>query len=1071
MILATFLTFSGGTFSQSPDGTRSMVINPLVIEETVTFGTIVTRTITITNTGDGELVWNADVAYTDQPKVSAPASDANFPRGKDPASIGRAPKATSVSSGPLKELRGTTGYAFDINPGHTFFSFNTGDPSNHTVISTIDYAPSGGTFDLVYTGFMYVIDANTNRLIRVEIPSGEATDIGPCNPVSGESWTGITVDKFANEMYGISSNLTQSTLYSINAGKGTASVIGPTGIPGAIDLTIDRNMQIYSFSIVTDASYRIDWETGASTLLGSIGYDANYAQGMGYEPLSDIIYLAAFNNANGNGELRILDRETGNTTYVGDLGGEIDALAFPGARSGWLSVDKQSGILPPGATDTITAVLSNNFPLSDLIRYGTITFSSNPDLDTAVVNVTMFTEGSYYGNLAGYVTHGGTGIPNAVVTATRTNGWSRTATTNAHGRYFMGNLLPFNYYTVSVNVIGFNPISIPGPEIWPESTTNLDINLTAPVLNVTPPELVVSMAPGQIDTRWLTIANTGDGLAEIKGSAHINRKQVVPLPASSGDFPRGTSAPSIGKAPICNTNVSPKPGALTGSMAYAFDIYPGNNFFSFNPDDPSSQNIISPITILPLCGTFDAINIDFIYVIDYNTNMLEKVDVATGAVTDIGTATPYYGDQRWSGITVDKNTNIMYGISTNVTESYLYTIDMGMGAATVIGPTGIAGAIDVVIDGTGQMYSFDIITDQSFIIDKETGMSTLLGSIGYDANFAQGMGWDPLQDVVYLAAYNNTTLSGELRILDRVTGNTTLVGSMGDEIDGLAFPGGSRSWLSVDTNSFLVPAGCSVEFPVYFDAAPGYGNYSGYVAIVSDPGIDTIYIPVVLTISPYGGPTLTIDPETSAPAGPVEVWVQANEITNMGSFQFTIDYDASRLVYTGTSDWYPGIEDVFIGNPSADKLAFVWSASTAGITIPDATFFKLHFMFNGSTDPAIIKWSDDPTQREFADWDGNIFVPTYHDGFVVCWIGVPEIGALQSIRVYPNPALEVVTVKSDFAINSIEVLSYMGQRVYTGSFSGDEEVQVKVSAMPSGIYFVKVYTEQGVGMVKVTVEH
>jgi hypothetical protein len=170
------------------------------------------------------------------------------------------------------------------------------------------------------------------------------------------------------------------------------------------------------------------------------------------------------------------------------------------------------------------------------------------------------------------------------------------------------------------------------------------------------------------------------------------------------------------------------------------------------------------------------------YVIDYNTNVLKKVEIATGAVTDIGSCSAS-GGESWTGITVDKSTNIMYGISTNVSQSTIYTIDMETGASTVIGVTGIPGAIDVTVDGTGQMYSFDIANDEAYKIDKETGASTLLGSLGYDANYAQGMGWDPEADIVYLAAYNNATGSGELRILDRETGNTTLVGGMGGEID------------------------------------------------------------------------------------------------------------------------------------------------------------------------------------------------------------------------------------------------------------------------------------------------
>jgi hypothetical protein len=98
-----------------------------------------------------------------------------------------------------------------------------------------------------------------------------------------------------------------------------------------------------------------------------------------------------------------------------------------------------------------------------------------------------------------------------------------------------------------------------------------------------------------------------------------------------------------------------------------------------------------------------------------------------------------------------------------------------------------------------------------------------------------------------------------------------------------------------------------------------------------------------------------------------------------------------------------------------------------------------------------------------------VFVPTFINGFVVGEsIGILE-NQPQTIKVYPNPVSDFVTVKSDFAINSIEVISYLGQSVYIGTYNGDMEVQVKVSGLPSGMYFVKVWTDKGVGMVKVAV--
>jgi len=192
----------------------------------------------------------------------------------------------------------------------------------------------------------------------------------------------------------------------------------------------------------------------------------------------------------------------------------------------------------------------------------------------------------------------------------------------------------------------------------------------------------------------------------------------------------------------------------------------------------------------------------------------------------------------------------------------------------------------------------------------------------------------------------------------------------------------------------------------------------------------------------------------------------------MGSFQFTIDYDPTKAIFSGISDWYPGITDVTIGNPSAGKLTFVWAASTGGITINDGDFFTLHLTATDFPpwDYYDICWSDNPTPREFADWNGNIFTPFYDDGFIYWFVGVPE-DKLQPIHIYPNPASDDVQFKSDYPIRNIEILSFTGQTVYNENPRNVSEVKLSVASWPSGVFFVKIITQQGVTTSKIVVEH
>ena len=50
--------------------------------------------------------------------------------------------------------------------------------------------------------------------------------------------------------------------------------------------------------------------------------------------------------------------------------------------------------------------------------------------------------------------------------------------------------------------------------------------------------------------------------------------------------------------------------------------------------------------------------------------------------------------------------------------------------------------IDLCFDMNGICYAYDIGTDNGYTINISTGNANLLGPLGYDANFGQGMSYD-----------------------------------------------------------------------------------------------------------------------------------------------------------------------------------------------------------------------------------------------------------------------------------------------------------------------------------------
>ena len=179
---------------------------------------------------------------------------------------------------------------------------------------------------------------------------------------------------------------------------------------------------------------------------------------------------------------------------------------------------------------------------------------------------------------------------------------------------------------------------------------------------------------------------------------------------------------------------------------------------------------------------------------------------------------------------------MLYASSTSCgSASSLYTVNQQTGATTRIGKiTGADCVIDIAIDRTGNLYGLDIVTNRLYQIDTTSGAGTPIGpidAIGFDADYAQGMDFDQVTNILYLAAFSLSN-GGELRVADTTTGGSARVGAFpdGTEVDGLAIATGlgittDIPWLSETPVSGTLPADTSITTTLDFNAnvvaAPG----------------------------------------------------------------------------------------------------------------------------------------------------------------------------------------------------------------------------------------------------------
>ncbi len=330
-------------------------------------------------------------------------------------------------------------------------------------------------------------------------------------------------------------------------------------------------------------------------------------------------------------------------------------------------------------------------------------------------------------------------------------------------------------------------------------------------------------------------------------------------------------APSTGLAPS-NHVINPshergakiqRDGATTGYGVY-FDIvgFVNQQFFSVPiPDGTPITPIGTPTTVLVQGGDFGE---GGVYYGTINDNALVTYDISTGVQTTVASITGVTSGQSLIGLGYYPATNTMYLATTNITTSELYTLDVSSGVATLIGTvTNCPGLIAIGVNCDGEMYGVDLVNDNLVSIDPSTAAGTIVGPLGYDANYAQDADFDFATGTLYIAAYNGATGTGELRTADLTTGNTTFITTLtGAEVTSFGIPGTCGAPCPVESASNPNPAtgagdvdvnlgqltwdngAGAVTNEVYFGTSPGSLTLVQSGTLATSWTIDPSYLPL-----------------------------------------------------------------------------------------------------------------------------------------------------------------------------------------------------------------------------------
>jgi len=159
-----------------------------------------------------------------------------------------------------------------------------------------------------------------------------------------------------------------------------------------------------------------------------------------------------------------------------------------------------------------------------------------------------------------------------------------------------------------------------------------------------------------------------------------------------------------------------------------------------------------------------------------------SVDTTTGVCTRVVASCTGIPEANFTGMVWDHTTNTMWGLSSSLTTSSVFTINMTTGVCTPVGSpsTVCLGGITLMCAPNGSLFVVDIVCNNLCRVNKSTGVFSIVGALGFDANYSQDGAFDLSDGMCYLASAGPGNI---LRVCDTTTGSaTTTIGIYANQL-------------------------------------------------------------------------------------------------------------------------------------------------------------------------------------------------------------------------------------------------------------------------------------------------
>jgi hypothetical protein len=668
-----------------------------------------------------------------------------------------------------------------------------------------------------------------------------------------------------------------------------------------------------------------------------------------------------------------------------------------------------------------------------------------------------------YGDLEGTVTESGTGDP--IEDALVSLGGLGSATTNEDGEYLIEDVL-VGTWTAYCTKEGYNPESA-SVTIVEDQTTVQDFVLTAPEFSVDPTSISVVLDPNATTTETITISNPGTGVVNWSASLDVTGDGGDDLFDVILDVPVGVGG---GEAGI----------ETDGTNIYTSRWNGTGQFERYHMDG----TWIETITVAGSAGCRDIAYDGTYFYGGAASNTIFEMDLANAAMIST-----FNGPAACRAIAYNENDDAFYcnNWSDNITKFNKAGQNLG---SFPVGPVGVSYYGFAYDNYSGGEYLWGYAQTGATLneliqIELPSGVET---GLTFDVGSVTAVG---------------TGIAGGLAIDDHIQSGLWAILGTSQNVNIWALElCAAQTWISIAPTSGSLNPGGNETMDVILDATgllPGF--YYADINFSTNPNVGSPTVEVVLQVEGLipainlvathscTDVELTWDMPSGGNADSWNVYRDGELIGNVDEMEHTdamvdpeVEYSYTVTAVYGGEESFPTLptlitvpvpDDLEPLNPDATHIGagdilVTWDAPDACLA-PDEYDVYRDGSYIGTTSE--LEYTDEGLSTGFYEY---YVVAVYYFGesgnsapaYVL--VGIEDALAT-AFQIFPNPATDLVNVKSDYHVTSLEVLNNAGQVIYAEEVESSN-FNVNVSAYERGIYYFRLKTDDQVILRKIALK-